>query len=250
MKTATVKSKPAAGNTSPPAVDHGQRRQRIVDELLAEIVQGKLRAGERLRIQTLANRFGVSQSPIREALVTLEGIGIVDIEANRGAIVRKISLAEVREISQVRLALECAAVKRACGRADHSRLQSLIESFEKMASRQISERDLKSNSARLQKAIQSARELDSEFHDLIAAWSGNRFLERELSRLKLLFRAFRDNAWGQTHSAREVTRITEEAREHLEIAQAILSGNSREAARTMSRHIRNGVKYWAHGLPE
>src|SRR5947207_2154690 len=89
--------------------DHGLRRQTIVQSLLADVFQGRLHAGEHLVTQELAERFGVSHTPIREALITLAGIGIIDLLPNRGAIVRKVTASEVREVCQVRRVLECEA---------------------------------------------------------------------------------------------------------------------------------------------
>jgi hypothetical protein len=64
--------------------DHGQRRQAIVQSVLAEVFQGKLRPGQHLVTQRLAEQFGVSHTPVREAMITLAGIGIVDLVPNRG----------------------------------------------------------------------------------------------------------------------------------------------------------------------
>src|SRR5207253_11519126 len=66
----------------------------------------------------LAARFGVSHTPIREALIELAGIGVVSLLPNRGAVVRPITARDVREVCQVRRALECLAVRQACGRID------------------------------------------------------------------------------------------------------------------------------------
>src|SRR5438874_1991218 len=89
--------------TKPPLVcDHGKRRQTIVESLLTEIFQARLRAGERLVTEQLARRFGVSHTPIREALIELAGTGIVDLFPNKGAVVRKVTARDVREICQVR----------------------------------------------------------------------------------------------------------------------------------------------------
>src|SRR6266404_9416011 len=82
--------------------DHGKRRQTIVESLLAEIFRGGLRAGERLVTEQLARRFGVSHTPIREALIELAGIGIVDLFPNRGAVVRRVTTKDVREVCHVR----------------------------------------------------------------------------------------------------------------------------------------------------
>lgn len=229
-------------------VDHGQRRKVIVEQLLADIVQGSVRAGERLVITALAARFGVSQSPIREALVTLEGIGIVDIEANRGAVVRQVTETDIREICQVRQALECAAVRLACGRTDLAQLNELADAFRKDAEKHSSP-SRRPGPAAVRKRIEKARTLDSRLHDLIAESCGNRCLVRELSRLKLLFRSFRDVAWAQRSTESDLVRFEEEAREHLAIVEALLAGDAKAASKALSRHIRMGVKYWSRGLP-
>ena len=70
--------------------DHGLRRQAIVDSLLTDVFQGRFRAGQHLVVQELADRFGVSHTPIREALIALAGTGIVDLLPNRGAVVRRV----------------------------------------------------------------------------------------------------------------------------------------------------------------
>ncbi len=64
--------------------DHGQRRKMVAELLLSEIFQGKLRAGQHLVIKDLSQRFQVSSTPIREALVQLEGTGIIDFAPNCG----------------------------------------------------------------------------------------------------------------------------------------------------------------------
>ena len=102
--------------------DHGLRRQAIVQSLLTEVFEGRLRAGQHLVTQDLADRFGVSHTPIREALIALAGIGIIDLLPNRGAVVRRVTARDVREICQVRRVLECEAARNACGRADAAEL--------------------------------------------------------------------------------------------------------------------------------
>src|SRR5439155_14844598 len=106
-------SMPATPTKPPLVCDHGKRRQTIVESLLTEIFQGRLRAGQRLVTEQLARRFGVSHTPIREGLIELAGIGIVDLFPNRGAIVRPVTARDVREICHVRRILECAATRSA-----------------------------------------------------------------------------------------------------------------------------------------
>lgn len=241
-------ARPGQDCSSAAEVAHGHRRREIVQQLLTDVFQGKLKAGERLVVTALANRFQVSQSPIREALVTLEGIGIVDIAANRGAVVRKVSGQEIREICQVRRALECQAVRLACGRIDLAELHELAGAFRTAARPAATKR--RPGVAAMKKRIEVARGLDSRLHDLIASSCGNQFLTRELSRLKLLFRSFRDVAWSTRSTASDVARFCNEAKEHLAIVEALLAEDGKAASKAMSRHIRMGVKYWTRGLPQ
>ena len=90
--------------SQPARRDHGLLRQKIVEQILADVFRGGLTAGRHLVTQELAERFEVSHTPIREALIALAGIGIIDLLPNRGAVVRRVTSREVREVMQVRKA--------------------------------------------------------------------------------------------------------------------------------------------------
>jgi DNA-binding GntR family transcriptional regulator len=220
--------------------NHGLRRQTIVQSLLADVCQGRLRAGAHLVTQELAGRFGVSHTPIREALITLAGIGIIDLLPNRGAVVRRVTAHEIREVSHVRRALESLATRSACGRIELAELHRLADDLRRLGSARVR------SGPRL---IAQARAIDSRLHDLIAESSGNAFLAQELSRLKILFRAFRDVSWEHDEARNDFRRLAEEAREHLAIVEALLAGDGKEAARAMARHIRSGMRYWTRSMP-
>src|SRR4029450_8650615 len=100
-------------NLLPVKSDHGLLRQKIVETLLAGVFRGEVSAGWHLVTQELAERFHVSHPPIREALIALAGSGIIRRPPNRGAVVRQVTAREVREVMQVRRALECEAVRLA-----------------------------------------------------------------------------------------------------------------------------------------
>ena len=221
--------------------DHGLRRQAIVESLLREVFQGRLRAGQHLATQQLADQFGVSHTPIREALISLAGIGVIDLVPNRGAIVRRVVAKDVREIFQVRRALECEAVRSACGAIDVEQLESLSAELGRL-------RTVKNKFQ--MRSVEKARQVDSRLHDLIAASCGNGFLGKEIARLKTLFRAFRDLAWEHDTSQNDFRRVAEETGEHLAIVEALLARNRPEAVRAMSYHIRSGGRYWSRVLPE
>lgn len=219
---------------------HGQRRRTIVESLVTDVFHGRILAGQHLVTQELADRFGVSHTPIREALITLAGIGVIELQPNRGAIVRQVSAKDVREVCQVRKALECEATRSACGRIDRNQLQTLAEDLRRLTS---------PTSRTGVKFIARAREVDSRLHDLIAGSCGNEFLANELNRLKILFRTFRDVSWEHDSVRQDYHRLSEEAHEHLAIVDALLAGNRSESARAMSRHIRSGIRHWSKALP-
>jgi DNA-binding GntR family transcriptional regulator len=219
--------------------DRGLRRQAVVETLLADVCAGRLRAGTHLVTQVLAVRFGVSHTPVREALILLAGIGIIDLLPNRGAVVRKVSAREVAEVWQVRRILECAATRMACGRIDLARLHGLAADLRRLAARPRSGRGF----------IDQARALDSQLHDLIAESCGNALLAQEIGRLKTLFRAFRDVAWERVAARNDFHRLAGEANEHLAVVEALVAGDGRAAARAMAHHIRSGGRYWTRAMP-
>jgi DNA-binding GntR family transcriptional regulator len=219
----------------------GLRRQTLVESILADVFQGRLRAGEHLVTDELAQRFGVSHTPIREALIALAGIGIIDLLPNRGAVVRRVTPQEVREVCQVRRVLECEATRSACGRIALAKLHELASDLRRLMS---------ARPKRGPRFIAEARAIDSRLHDLIADSCGNTFLAKEIARLKTLFRAFRDVAWERDEARNDYHRLGEEAGEHLAIVEGLLAGDAKEAGRAMARHIRSGVRYWSRAIPQ
>tara|TARA_R100001163_G_scaffold44376_1_gene33516 strand:- start:2122 stop:2748 length:627 start_codon:yes stop_codon:yes gene_type:complete len=85
----------------------------IAETLKADIQAGTILPGTRLHQEDLAKRFSVSRVPVRDALFKLNSEGLVSIEANRGAIVTKLTPEQISEIYDLRLILECDALERA-----------------------------------------------------------------------------------------------------------------------------------------
>ena len=92
-------------------ITFGNVQDAVVDGIRDQILSGELIAGDRLRQDDLAEMFGVSTMPIREALRHLQAEGLVTFHANRGATVAKISVSEYEEIYQIREELEVLAVR-------------------------------------------------------------------------------------------------------------------------------------------
>lgn len=110
-------------------------RHQVVRSLLKEIIQGVLPAGTRLVTSKLSFRFGVSATPIREALVELQQSGGVELLHHRGAVVKPFGRKEVRDFYDVRKLLECEAVRLACPHVDNALLSKLKGDLERLVER-------------------------------------------------------------------------------------------------------------------
>jgi len=201
-------------------------RDQVAQRILTEVFERRFLSGSRLVVQRLAERFGVSPTPVREALVELAGLGIVDLLPNRGAVVRPFGDEQLRDISQVRRALEMEACRSACGKIDATALH-----------------DLRSQLKRLRKARpndewdRDARAADSRLHLLIAESCGNPRLAQEIRRYLSLFRSVRNishvrDSWNQYRRSNDVP-------EHLQIVEALVANDPERAAAAIDRHIRS-----------
>jgi len=100
---------------------------RLAATLQARMVSGELVSGTRLRQEALAEEFGVSRTPIREALRKLQASGLVELQPNRGALVRGPSSREIRDAYEVRAELEGLAAELAAERIQHAQVDGLHE---------------------------------------------------------------------------------------------------------------------------
>lgn len=196
-------------------------RHEVVRQLLLEIFRRHLSAGTRLITQKISEQLGISATPVREALVELEAIGMVEISHNRGAVVAAFGPAELRGIYQVRRVLESEAARCACGRIDRGVLEASCEEMRDYAGRQA-------KSAAWLKAVMSS---DSRFHATIADACGSPRLAREIDRYRLLMRTISE-AIGNQRGSKEIG-----VREHIDVLEALLAGDPERSAAAMSRHI-------------
>ena len=137
------------------------------------ILTGELKPGERLMEIHLANKLGVSRTPIREAIRQLELEGLVIMVPRKGAQVASITEKSMTDVVEVRLALEKLAVELACKRISYEqkeRLKQALDGFEQaVANKDASE---------IAKA-------DVEFHDAIFAATGNMRLGQMVKSLRI-----------------------------------------------------------------
>lgn len=223
-------------STAAPLLDSRERvrrrtlRQEVIARLLAAVFERRFRSGERLVVQRLAEQYGVSPTPVREALVELAGLGIVDLLPNRGAAVRPFGPVEVREISQVRRILEVDATRGACGRVPADELAALEAELTRLS--------------RLPQSAQwdaDTRAADTWLHTLIADACGSTRLKNEIARYRALFQALRD----VSHACDATTNYarSDDTQEHLAVVRALAAGDADAAAAAMDRHVRSVALY-------
>lgn len=192
-------------------------REAIAHAVREDILAGRLAPGGRLREADLAERFGVSRVPIREALSQLQSEGFVTLVRYRGATVSATSGAAALELLQVRRGLEVLAAQLAAERAGGEVAGELSRVVEL------------GRSADLRQAHDELPPLTMRFHSLVAEASGNNqlqiMLNQVLGRVSWIF--------DQRLDSRTATSWSD----HAAIAQAILSGSPVQAGYLMGEHI-------------
>lgn len=205
---------------------------RVFKRLLAMIMMGEIPLDEPLRETQIAERLGVSRTPVREGLLRLAEYGLVEWRPNRSAVVRQLGGEELTHIHQVREALEGMAAELACGRLtreDFDRLESLAQPAGHGAT-----------------ALRVAcRKLEFAFHATIAQRSGNPILAREIVRLHHLVILFHD----QHHLGGGRRDCERGRRDHLAILKLLKSGDARACRRAMVEHVRFSLDYALRSLP-
>src|SRR5436190_3117736 len=104
----------------------------VRDGLRESILAGVFEAGHQLRQDEVAEQFGTSRIPVREALRQLESEGLVTFHPNRGAVVKGLSLEDVLEMLDIRIGLECRALKLAIPNMaveDHEAAQQILDEY-------------------------------------------------------------------------------------------------------------------------
>ena len=214
--------------------------EEIAYRLRADILDGKLPLGSRLRHEDLAERFGVSRTPIREALRQLQALNLVDVRTNRGATVRVPSRAELVEVYELRANLEGFACQLAAGRATPADLDELDRAQEQLhgaVEAAISQpADTPLDEAEFDEAEFDARLADANgaFHAVVHRASGNRRLHDSILDLQRFFP--RDSVWRAIAHDRE-TMWQMNIHEHEAIAAALRARAGSSAATAMRDHV-------------
>lgn len=213
----------------------------VVDTLTKRIetaiVTGQLPAGSRLSEQALATLFGVSRGPLREALRSLEGRGLIERKHNIGARVASLSANDLEELLVVRDALEGAAARLAAERMSAEDIAELVK---------VAESDAQGGTVTTPD-ISSVFESngDRDFHLMIIRGSRNERLIRLLTGdMFYLFRIYR------LRSSVRAGRSVQAALEHRSIASAIAARDPEGAEKAMRHHLNKSYESMLLDLPE
>lgn len=199
-------------------------RDVVFNTLRRAILTGQLKPGERLLEVHLANKLGVSRTPIREAIRKLELEGLVIMIPRRGAEVARITEKSLKDVLEVRRALDALSVELACDRIteeDMKRLLQACQDFEKAAKG---------------KDASVIAKADVALHDIIVEATGNQRLAQLVNNLSEQMYRYR------------FVYIKEESKhdmlvaEHREIYESIASRDRERAARAAKLHIDNQEK--------
>jgi DNA-binding GntR family transcriptional regulator len=194
---------------------------RIHDALLSQMISLKIPPGSRLSIDALAREFGVSQTPIRAALIRLESVGLVEKTHNVGYSAMPLpSRHRVDEMFDMRLLLE----PYLAGRAAERMTKELRGELKKLVAVMNKPRKDDPKTAYGHFALQNA-----DFHSWIAEHGGNAFAAEALSRLYTHTHLFR------LHFHSQVT--TDSVEEHALIVEALSAGDAAAAREAMAAHI-------------
>jgi DNA-binding GntR family transcriptional regulator len=191
----------------------------LIRTLENEILNNVLKPGDRLDEQTLARRFKVSRTPVREALRHLASSGLVEIRKNQGAAVKRLTTAELIEMFQVIAELEGLSARLCARRMSADELVELRQRHEECAAKA---------EARDHEAFFLANNV---FHDVIFRGSHNTFLQVESRKLRNRVNVYR---WRITFQPRRMQRSVVE---HARIVEAIEAGDEEAADRLMREHV-------------
>ncbi|MEM1343206.1 MAG: GntR family transcriptional regulator [Pseudomonadota bacterium] len=196
-----------------------KRADALRDALEEEILIGRLRPGERLEEPALAARFGVSRTPIREALSHLAAAGLIEARPHRGAVVAEIGPVRLMEMFEVMAELEAMAAARAARRASAADLDALSRAHAACAEAAAADDG---------DAYYYANE---HLHALIRTAARNAFLIEQADALQKRLKPYR------RLQLRARDRLRTSHAEHGAILAAIGAGEAERAGQTMRAHV-------------
>lgn len=198
-------------------------QQFVLDELRRAITTGRIRPGAPIRQDVVAAEFGVSRVPLREALKTLQGEGLVSYQAHRGYFVEDLSMADLREVYRIREILEREAVTRATAGLTTDGLAVLERAQDEV------------ESAAATGDVLAMAAANREFHMRIYEYGGMPRLVRLIRTLWDATDAYRSIYYGEPGNRDRVIA------EHRALLDALRGHDAEEAVRVLDAHRAHAV---------
>jgi DNA-binding GntR family transcriptional regulator len=193
---------------------------RIHAAIRAAILDVELVPGAAIIEAGLAERFGVSRTPVREALLRLSDEGLVEIRPQRGTSVARLSLDRIEEALFVRRAVECAVIARVFERGEHRAVGIALGAIVNAQAAAIDRRD-----------VAATLDADTQFHHVLVAASGLPGVWRVVAQARDLHHRIRAIAVPELGSA------TQAIRDHRAIANALRDGRPGRAITALTTHL-------------
>ncbi len=203
-------------NAAPPS---RSRVQQVRDQLEDDIVNGRMCPGEQVQIEQLMVRFGVSRTPVREALQQLENSGLVAVQPKRGTFVARVGMPELIQMFEVMAELEASCARLAARRASAVVLDEIGAALAECGAQSATEDA---------NAYYYANE---QFHQLIYQACSNPFLVQQTQLLKNRLKPYRRLQLQMRN------RIAQSLQEHREIVSALRRGDGEAAAQAARDHV-------------
>lgn len=218
----------ALGTTTLPSfADRTSLREQVADALRAAVVSGEMRPGEVYSAPVLAARFGVSATPVREAMLDLAKQGLVESVRNKGFRVTEVSDEDLDQITAIRLLLEPAGSAEAAQQATASDVETLLP-----LARAIID-------AAAEGDLIAYVEADRAFHLRLLRIAGNPRLVDIVADLRAQTRLYGLAALVE-HGV-----LTESASEHLQMCELLAAGDADGMRALVERHVQHVRAEWA-----
>lgn len=216
--------------TSKVAVDRSNRTSEIAKWIRAEIDSGLLRPGSRLEERELAERFQVSKTPVREALIQLATQGFVDLRQRKGATITVLSTEQVIAMFEVMTELECFAASLCANRMSLDLREKLL--------------DVQRRSEQFLDDPAGYDELNIELHEILYRGACNEYLESNIKDIRTRLRIYRRFPFQRPG------RIRQSFSDHEAIIAAIVRGDGETAKKAMRDHLTTGGRVFADLVAE
>jgi DNA-binding GntR family transcriptional regulator len=204
--------------------------QVVGEKIRGQILEGRLRPGERLVEDRLSAELGVSRVPVREALRGLSMEGLVRLEPNRGATVTEVTPRLVADLVEVRTLLEALNARLAARRHDPKIVVLLEDTLRR------------GNEAAQSGSSEELARLNAEFHERLAEASRNAVLSD-------IMRSLRERT-SLAFSINGRARASQDWQEHAAILAAVIDGDEEMAALLADRHVRNAAAAFARTMAQ